>query len=183
MSFLANRLQVPVIIQPKVRQSFDDLLDYSKFALVLDASQIPDIPTILDAVSDEQEPRVTLAEALRTARASRDNRTKKMLKTYRKWKREAKVARKEMRELYKKIDPFEDAMHKRIEAFETKERERFHKKYKETFDRIAANEKLITKAYGLQRSARNRIAKKYGWTCPSVWRTQRRSRNDDDAEA
>ena len=95
----------------------------------------------------------------------------------------AKIARKETRELYKSIEPFEDAMDKRIEAFETKERERFHKKHKETFERMKANRKLVTKAHGLQRSAKVRIAKKHGWTCPSVWRTQRRSRNDEDVEA
>ena len=31
---------VPVIIQPSVRQPFDDLLNYSKFALVLQAMAV-----------------------------------------------------------------------------------------------------------------------------------------------
>eukprot|EP00966_Prymnesium_polylepis_P249361 5765277-Prymnesium_polylepis.1 len=40
--------------QPKVRQPFDDLLDYSNFSLTLDAADIPQLPALLSAISDEQ---------------------------------------------------------------------------------------------------------------------------------
>ena len=43
---------VPLIIQPKVRQPFDELLNYSSFALTLGRADIPHLHTILPAVDD-----------------------------------------------------------------------------------------------------------------------------------
>ena len=42
---------VPLIIQPSVRQPFDDLYNYSQFALTLSASDIPNLESILSAVT------------------------------------------------------------------------------------------------------------------------------------
>lgn len=44
---------VPLIIQPSVRQPFDDIYNYSEFALILNFSDIPDLEAILEAVPPE----------------------------------------------------------------------------------------------------------------------------------
>lgn len=45
---------VPLIIQPKVRQPFDELLPYEKFAVTLDISDIPKLDEILGRITPEQ---------------------------------------------------------------------------------------------------------------------------------
>ena len=134
-----------------------------------------------DALVEEEEPAgVSLSEAMRVARTSADKRTQKMLKTYRKWKKESKNARKAGKELYKRIQPLEDAMYEHIEAFEKKQRERFDHAHKDTFARMKENSELVKKALANQRSARMRIAKKHGWT-GCVWRSRRsRFEHTDD---
>ena len=128
-----------------------------------------------DALAEEEPAGVSLSEAMSVARASADKRTQKMLKTYRKWKKESKNARKAGKELYKRIQPLEDAMYERIEAFEKKQRERFDQAHKDTFARMKENAELVKK-----RSAKTRIAKKHGWT-GCVWRSRRsRFEHPDD---
>ena len=45
---------VPLIIQPKVRQPFDELLPYAKFSVTLDITDIPKLDEILGGITPEQ---------------------------------------------------------------------------------------------------------------------------------
>ena len=45
---------VPVIIQPAVLQPFEELLPYDNFSLRLSLDDVPQLPTLLEAVTDEQ---------------------------------------------------------------------------------------------------------------------------------
>ena len=49
---------VPLIIQPSVRQPFDDLLNYSEFALTLEAGDIPNLQAILEGVTPAEHARM-----------------------------------------------------------------------------------------------------------------------------
>jgi len=49
---------VPLIIQPSVRQPFDDVYNYSEFALVLGAADIPNLEAILSAVTPVEHARM-----------------------------------------------------------------------------------------------------------------------------
>ena len=45
---------VPLIIQPSVRQPFDDVYNYSEFALILSAADIPNLESILSSVTSAE---------------------------------------------------------------------------------------------------------------------------------
>lgn len=45
---------VPLIIQPAVRQPYDDVLPYERFSIRIGADRIPDLHEVLRAVTDEQ---------------------------------------------------------------------------------------------------------------------------------
>ena len=139
--------------------------------------------------SDEQEaaPRgPSLKDALKAARTASksDTRTPKMFTTYRKWKSDARTARKDLKNLRIKLRPLEDTFDDKVVAFENKERAKFEQKNKLLIDSFDAARKQLTKCRLHERNAKLRIAKKHGFGSslqPSLQRLRLPIDNTDDS--
>lgn len=126
---------------------------------------------------DDDEPRITMKEAIKKARQDKTNKlTKRMLVTMNKWKQSKRDATRDMRAAYKKLKPLEEALDNKVEAYEKKLKTTLEKRYATLYETEKNARKAINKARLNLGGAKARIASRYGWVNRS-YRSVRRSRH------
>ena len=105
------------------------------------------------------------SEALKKGReaAKTDKSTARIMKTIKKWKTERTIAKREMKESWKKIEPLEKKVEQKIDDFENKERAKFNEKHAKLLLEHKENHKKRLKAGTQHRAAQMRMAVKHGF--------------------
>ena len=123
-----------------------------------------------DSYDDEDVPRgPTFKEGIKAARelAKSDKRLKRSFDTVKKWKDARSDAKKQCKEIEKKLRPLEDALDEKIDTYAAKMQQSFDKKHAVVIGKLKETRKYVQKARAQYRNARNRVAEKGGWVRPT----------------
>lgn len=112
----------------------------------------------------DDEPRITMQEAINKAREDKTNKsTKRMFSTMKKWKQSKTQATRDMRDAYKKIKSLEEAMNKKVDAYAKKLKATLKKRHATLYDTEKNARMAVTKARLYESGSKRRIAGRYGW--------------------
>ena len=116
-------------------------------------------------MQQNSNPRISYLDALNKARqaVATDKMTARMMKTVKKWENERSKARREGKEIRKKMIPLRNALFCAIEDMKRKETCKFETKHANLLEQQKDIRRRIQKANIQSRAATMRLAKKHGF--------------------
>ena len=130
----------------------------------------------------DETPYVSFKDALARGKeaAKTDKKIKRMFDTASRWRKERKDARAKLRDVHGQLNPLEQAIDFKMEAYEKTLQGQFELEHSELIQQRTELEKVIKKSNRDEWSAKKRIAKKFGYANRRFSRRRSRYARDDD---
>ena len=131
----------------------------------------------------DETPYVSFTDAFARAKeaAKTDKKIKRMFKTVSNWRKERKDARAKLRDVHGQLNPLEQAIDFKVEAYEKTLLEQYELDHSELIQQRTELDKLIKKSSKDYWSSRLRIAKKFGYASRRFSRRRSRYAHNDDS--